>query len=138
MAAVSEPPKGRTLDLPDSAYVDMSRVLRAGLILSLIILFAALVAYLLANPSESFSQVVSSNPALQYLGLVSLASALAHGVPDAYLTVGVLVLVATPILRVITGLYFFERNGERTITMIALIVAILLVLGLLVVGPLVH
>ncbi len=138
MAAAAEHPEGRTQDLPNSAYVDMSRVLRAGLVLSLLILFGALVAYLVANPSETFSEVIQSNPIAQYLGLAALATALAQGVPEAYLTVGILVLLATPILRVITGLYFFQRNGEKTIARIALVVTVLLILGLLVIGPVIH
>lgn len=138
MATVSVPGEGRTQDLPDSAYAIMTRALRGGLILSLVILTGALVAYLIANPSESFSQVLATNPILQYLGLVSLATALGQGVPEAYLTLGILVLLATPILRVVVGFYYFHRNGEKVIARIALTVTILLLFGLLVVGPLIH
>jgi uncharacterized membrane protein len=138
MAAISELTERRTRDLPDSAYLDMSRILRAGLLLSLVILFGALVAYLVANPSESFNELIQTNPIAQYLGLYNLASALAQGVPEAYLTLGILVLLATPILRVVTGLYFFHRNGEKTIARIALVVTVLLILGLLVIGPIIH
>lgn len=129
---------GERSDLPDAAYVDMVRVLRAGLILSLAILFGALVAFLIAQPSTSFGQVVASNPVLQYLGVVALGTGLAHGVPEAYLLLGVLVLVATPIVRVLTGLYFFYRNREFAVARVALTVAVLLVVGILVVGPLIH
>lgn len=138
MATVVGPVEGRGSDLPDVAYTDMTRALRAGLILSLVILVGALVAYLIANPSETFEQVIATNPILQYLGLVSLANALAHGVPEAYLTLGILVLLVTPIVRVVTGLYFFHKHGERTIARIALVVTILLIVGLVVVGPIIH
>ena len=135
MAAESTRAAGPAHDLPDSAYRDMARVLRAGLVVSLVILVGALIAYLIANPSVSFLDVIQSNPIVQYLGLASLGSALARGVPEAYLTLGIIVLLATPILRVLTGRYFFHRNGERTIARVALTVAILLILGRLVIGP---
>lgn len=128
----------RTRELPDAAYVDMSRALRAGLALSLVILFGSLVGYLIGNPAASFAEVVQANPILQYLGFVNLATGLAQGSPEAYLTLGILVLLATPIIRVLTGLYFFHENGEKVVARAAATVAVLLLLGLLVVGPLLH
>ncbi len=121
--------------LPDRAYVRMSLVLWLGLGTSLAILVAGLIAYLIQHGGESFTQVVASNPILDYLSFGGLAAGLAGGHVEAYLTLGLLALVATPILRVLSGFYYFERGGERPMAAITLTVAILLFLGLLVLGP---
>ena len=134
-AGVAGPPHG---DLPDSAYRDMTRILRAGLLLSLALLVGGLIAFVLANPSLAFAELIATNPILSYLGLASLASGLATGQVQAYLTLGVLVLVATPIARVLTGFYFFAQNRERELATITALVAALLVISVLVVGPLVR
>jgi uncharacterized membrane protein len=68
----------------------------------------------------------------------SLASALAHGSPVAYLALGTYALIATPVVRVATGLYTFHRQGERGMVGITAVVLALLVFGLLVLGPLVR
>ena len=129
------PPHG---ELPDSAYRDMTRILRAGLILSLIVLVGGVIAFVLANPSLAFAEMIAGNPILNFLGVSSLASGLASGQIEAYLTLGVLVLVATPIARVLTGCYFFAQNHERELATITAVVAALLLVSVLVVGPLIR
>ena len=125
-------------ELPDSAYRDMTRILRAGLILSLIVLVGGVIAFVLSNPSIAFDEMIASNPILSFLGVSSLANGLASGQIEAYLTLGVLVLVATPIARVLTGCYFFAQNQERELATITAVVAALLLVSVLVVGPLIR
>jgi len=132
----SGPPLVRAL--PAEAYIRMTWVLRTGLVLSLAMMGGALVAYLVANPGASSSSILSANPILQYLSLSGLASGLVSGSITAYLTVGLLVLVATPIVRVASGLYYFRRAGERTMTAVTFTVLVLLLVGVLVIGPLVR
>ena len=121
--------------LPDAAYVRMTFVLRLGLGLALVILGGGIVAYLLANPGETSQSVLSSNPILGYLSVPGLGSGLADGSIGAVLTLGLIVLVATPIVRVVSGLYYFRKVGERAMTAITFSVLVLLLLGLLVIGP---
>jgi uncharacterized membrane protein len=116
----------------------MAFVLRIGLGLALAILGGGIVAYLVANPNEGSQSVLSSNPILGYLSLPGLASGLATGSIGAVLTLGLIVLVATPIVRVVSGLYYFRKAGERAMTGITLTVLVLLLLGLLVIGPYVR
>jgi uncharacterized membrane protein len=115
----------------------MALVLRAGLVLALALLGAAAVAYLVKNPSAGWNPS-EPNPFAQYLSVPSLGAGLARGAPTAYLTLGVLCLVATPVLRVLTGLYYFAHARERTLVMVASVVFVLLMVGLFVVGPLVR
>jgi uncharacterized membrane protein len=134
--AANPPPRAPTI--PDDAYRSMTAVLRGGLLLSLLILGGGLVAYLVAHPGESSSPAISSNPIVQYLSLSGLGQGLASGAPDAYLALGIYVLIATPILRVATGTYYFHRGHERVIAAVTLTVLVLLLVGLFVIGPLIR
>ncbi|HXW67850.1 MAG TPA: DUF1634 domain-containing protein [Thermoplasmata archaeon] len=124
--------------LPEAAYRRMTIVLRVGLGVALAILGGGLVAYLGTHPDATSAQALASNPILGYLGLSGLAAGLAAGSLEAYLTLGLLALLVTPILRVVTGIYFFRAHGERAMSAITLAVLALLLLALLVVGPLIR
>jgi uncharacterized membrane protein len=116
----------------------MTLVLRGGLLVSLAILLGALVAYLLENPGATSTGTIATNPIAEYLNLGGLAHGLATGAPEAYLGLGLFVLIATPLLRVATGIYYFGTNHERTMTAVTIVVLVLLLLGILVIGPLIH
>lgn len=124
--------------LPETAYVRMALVLRAGLLLALAILGGALAAYVVIYPNADSSSVLGRNPILGYLSLAGLATGLASGSVVAYLTLGLVVLVATPIVRVLSGFYYFRRAGEREMSAITFAVFALLLVGLFVIGPLVR
>jgi len=137
MSAIPGPPTDSSpvKPLPPEAYVRMTFVLRLGLGVSLAILGGGIVAYLLLNPGVSSSTVLANNPILSYLTFPGLGSGLASGSVSAILTLGLIVLVATPIVRVVSGLYYFRKVGERAMTVITFSVLILLLLGLLFIGP---
>jgi len=124
--------------LPDEAYGRMTLVLRLGLGLAIAILLGGIAAFVLANPGESSEDVLAHNPILNYLSVQGLASGLAAGSVGAILTLGLIVLVATPIVRVVSGLYYFRKVGERAMTAITFTVLLLLLLGLLVIGPFIR
>ena len=136
-AELSEPGRtsGSVRSLPSEAYVRMTYVLRLGLGLALVVLAGGIIAYIVENPGVSSSTVLSSNPILGYLSFPGLASGLASGSVGAILTLGLIVLVATPIVRVVSGMYYFRKGGEREMTAISFTVLVLLLLGLLVIGP---
>ncbi|MFY9717767.1 MAG: DUF1634 domain-containing protein [Thermoplasmata archaeon] len=123
--------------LPDPAYLRMALVLRVGLALSLTVFLAALIAYLAIHPGAAWesSAPVTWRPFLSAAGFLR---GLEAGSPVAFLTLGILLLVATPIFRVLPGLYYFRRGGERTMTAITLTVLLLLLFGLFVLGPLIR
>ncbi|MGD0587979.1 MAG: DUF1634 domain-containing protein [Thermoplasmata archaeon] len=141
MTAVSSPSSVEmpsVKPLPLDAYLRMTLVLRVGLGMALAILGGGIVAYTLENPNASSSSVLTNNPILSYLSLEGLGSGLASGAVGAFLTLGLIVLVATPIVRVLSGLYYFRRAGERTMTAITFAVFVLLIVGLLAIGPYVR
>ncbi|MGI0129788.1 MAG: DUF1634 domain-containing protein [Thermoplasmata archaeon] len=122
-------------ELPESAYRRTTAVLRLGLVASLTALIGALGAYLLLHPGASSSNAIASNPIAGYLSLAGLAHGLAAGAPEAYLTLGIFILIATPIARVLVGIYFFRRGHETEMTAVTIAVLVLLLVGIFVVGP---
>ncbi len=116
----------------------MAWVLRAGLLVSIALLAGGIAAYVARHPGGTVREILATNPIAGYLSLGGLAHGIADGSPEAILTLGILVIVVTPIVRVASGFYYFERGGERTMSMVTLTVLLLLLLGLLVLGPLVR
>jgi len=128
------PPSAPADRIPDIAYRRMALVLRIGLTASLLVFLGGIIAHLALHPGAAWSPT-ESNPSLTYLNPAGLARGLASGATAAYLTLAILLLVATPLVRVFAGLYYFERHGERTIAAIALAVFLMLLFGLFVLGP---
>ncbi len=116
----------------------MAAVLRVGLYVALALLVGAIVALVAREPASAAASWISSNPLPNYLGLRALAKGLAAGRAEAYLTLGVFALIATPVVRVAAGAITFVRHGERRMGAITITVLALLFVGLLVVGPLVR
>ena len=125
-------------DLPLGTYRWMAGALRTGLVSALLLLAVSLTAVVYVHPWSSSGTWVSTNPITRYLSLAGLASGLGAVSPEAVLTLGVLVLIATPVVRVITGSVAFFRHGERQMGALTLTVLAMLLIGLFVVGPLVR
>lgn len=125
-------------ELPPEAYRRMSQVLRVGLLIASALLLVAVFVFLRDHPVVTLSSVLSSNPIGDYLDPGDLLRGLLSGHSQAFLTLGVLVLVITPIARVSTGCWYFLRNAEREMALITAIVLVLLLVGLLVLGPLLR
>ena len=126
------------LRIPPEAYRRMAFALRAGLVGSLLFLAGGIAAYAAQHPGATAQGILATNPIAGFLTISGLSGGLARGSPEAFLTLGVLVLVATPIVRVASGFYYFRRGGERTMAIVTLTVFALLLFGLLVFGPLVK
>ncbi|MFZ1023648.1 MAG: DUF1634 domain-containing protein [Thermoplasmata archaeon] len=138
VAATATPDVERPHELPPEVFRTTTRLLRTGLLLALTTLALFAVVYVIGNPTEGWSQVINQNPVRLYLSASGLASGLFHLQVEAYLTLGVLFLIATPVARVLAGAFIFRANGERTMTRITLAVLGMLLIGLFIVGPLVR
>lgn len=125
-------------ELPASAYRRMSLVLRVGLLGALALFAAGLAALVARHGSSASGGWVRPNALAGYLDLRHLGGALAAGTPEAYLTLGVLVLIATPVLRVVGGALAFAGHGERRMALLSLAVLAMLLLGLFVLGPVIR
>ena len=99
--------------LPDSEYRGMELLLRGGLLASLSLLVVALVAYAVTHSALTVARAIAANPILGFLGALGLFQGLSRGDPAAFLTLGLIVLVATPILRVAAGFYYSGGAGSE-------------------------
>jgi uncharacterized membrane protein len=61
--------------------------------------------------------------------LRAVATGVAHGRPVAVIFLGVLLLIFTPVLRVLGAGAYFAATGERRYALISLVVLVLLLLG---------
>lgn len=121
--------------LPPRAYERMALLLRFGVLASGLMLGGGLIVYLLQHPSETFTGILSVNPIQNYLNGGTLFSALASGRPEAWMTLGILVLIAATVGRVALAARYFFAGRERALGAVTLTVAILLLVALFVVGP---
>ena len=122
----------------DRAAERMTWVLRVGLGVALGWMVVALVLLLVVSAGDPESRELSARTLSGYLGGAGLVPGLLAGNPEAYLTLGVYALVATPVVRVVSGAYFFARSGDRYLFRLALAVLGLLLVSLFVLGPLVR
>lgn len=122
----------------DRAAARMTVVLRVGLGTSLSLIAGAIALLLAEEFGSSNGRVLSARRLTGYLGGSGLLHGLAAGSPEAWVTVGVYALLATPILRVVTGLYYFRAARDRPMVTLTAIVLALLLVSLFVIGPVVR
>jgi uncharacterized membrane protein len=138
MSATDPPSVPASTDLPPEAHRRMAAVLRVGLAVAVVLLAVGTAAIAIRSGSSGSAAWIASNPLVRYLDLRALGGAILAGTPQAYLTLGVYALVATPVVRVLTGIGVFAAHRERRMAALAAVVLALLLFGLLVVGPLVR
>ncbi len=123
-----EPPKAEQLSTDaTAAAVDrrVARVLGTGVLASVLLLAAGSILLV----AQGRSPLDQAWPALQ---LGRLASDLAALRPEGFLWLGLLAILATPTLRVVTAVASFMAAGERA--MAALGLAVLLIVALAIVA----
>jgi uncharacterized membrane protein len=122
---------------PDSMNTVISKVLRYGVLLSgavIVIGTALLAAHAAFSQSGSF---LTYNPNQVPHGSFpvtfnSLTAGLASGAPMAIIELGVLLLLATPVSRVLFSIFLFAAEHNRTYVYITLTVLALLLFSMLV------
>lgn len=107
-------------NVPSALQGLVSRVLRTGVLLSSVLILAG--AALEATVAHG-SLLTAAVP----VGAGGLAALLGHGGPAGLVLLGVIVLLATPLSRVVISTSLFAAAGDRTFTLITLFV--LAVLG---------
>jgi uncharacterized membrane protein len=95
-------------------------LLRVGLAVGLALMATGLILALIEGRLMAHSVTLGQIPDL-----------LAHGRPSAFMAAGVLVLLATPIARVMALMVLFARQDDRRFAVVATVVALLLALGTL-------
>jgi len=99
-------------------------VLMVGMLLSVAMLIVGLIMYALTN--GSWEPVP--------LSLGAIVSGIAQGNPIAVIDLGILLLIATPLTRVIATMVLFGLNREMRFVGVALVVLAVVGLAILVVG----
>jgi uncharacterized membrane protein len=61
--------------------------------------------------------------------LVAVAAGVLHGRPVAIIFLGVVILILTPVMRVVAAGIYFARHGERRYALISIAILLLLLLG---------
>jgi uncharacterized membrane protein len=98
----------------------IARLLRTGMIVSMLIVTAGLVAYLYSNGkmAVSYRQFDSS----RLFEPAAFFNALRQGESTAIIQLGVLLLMATPLARLILSLWAFLKQGDRLYALLSLLV----------------
>lgn len=122
------PAPGESDSIPPAMTRLVSGTLRIGVSLSALLTIIGLIL-LLAGPTAAFTTAtihgaVFSGPAF--------ASGLAHGRAVDYLLLGLLVLIVTPLFRVILSVGLFARAGDRPFTTLTVTVLLLLAASVLI------
>jgi uncharacterized membrane protein len=110
-------------NLPAHLRGIVTRVLRAGVGLTVLLLLSGLALFFAVGPGSVIPARV---------GLSGLLRGLATADASAYLYLGIVVLLATPLVRVALSAGLFARSGDRSFSGITLLVLALLSLSVLV------
>jgi uncharacterized membrane protein len=132
------PPAGKSDEKPshDTEFDDarmeliMGRLLQAGVLLAAGVVFAGGVVYLFAHAGErsNYRVFVARPVGLRHPN--ALLAGVAAGDASAIIQLGILLLVATPICRVIFAVLAFMREGDRLYVAVSLIVLAVLLFGM--------
>jgi uncharacterized membrane protein len=108
----------------------MGRLLQIGVLLASVCVLLGGVLYLKehAGGVANYRIFTSQPPARRHAR--TLLAALAHMRPEAIIQLGVLVLIATPIARVIFAAFAFAMERDRLYLVISLAVLAVLIFGL--------
>lgn len=123
---------------PPAVYARTSRLLRSGVVGFFLLASAGMIAGLWENPTQTVSSLVTSNPVTEFGSVGTFLSQLFGFAPGAVITLGIFVMVAVTIGRVIYAAVDFYRGRERLLAGLSATVVALLILGLFIVAPFVH
>jgi uncharacterized membrane protein len=116
----------------------ISGVLKYGVTISTVLLLTGLTLLLVEKPAglpTSVQQLISSNYGRPTLDVGQLFSSAAQGMPIFVIQLGLVVLLATPFVRVLASVIVFAAERDRTYVAITLIVLGILLVSLFIVGP---
>lgn len=129
---MAEPTRGKPSHRMDDHRLEtiIGRLLQVGVAVAVAIVVCGGAPYLIAHRNDPFDRTVfiGEPPELENLsGIVMLAMQLD---PRGIIQLGILVLIATPIARVVFSVYAFRMERDRLYVGITLVVLALLVAGL--------
>lgn len=108
------------------AELIISGVLRGGVVLSASIILLGVVLYYLRNPRAN---PAIAQPALFPHSLPAVLTGLAHADGLAIIAFGLLILLATPVIRVAVSIVAFALEGDRRYVAITTLVLFILIVS---------
>lgn len=108
----------------------IGRLLQIGVGLAVAIVVCGGVGYLAAHRHEPADRTVFVGEPAELESLSGIIALATRFDPDGIIQLGILVLIATPIARVIFSVYAFELEKDRLYVAITLVVLTLLIVGL--------
>lgn len=106
---------------PTQVEVTISRILRAGVIVSLALVVAGMVTALFQAGGTDLDALLGPDAVVPRT-LGEVLSGAAHLQPAGLVSLGLLVLIATPVVRVVASVVGFARDGDRAYTVITAVV----------------
>jgi uncharacterized membrane protein len=122
---------------PESMNVVIGRVLRYGVILSALIVILGTIGLVLSNGlAETNGMLKYDANAVPHDGIDVSPSGLLHGLvsfsPFSWVELGVVVLIATPVSRVLISVFLFAAERDRLYVIITAAVLVLLLFSILI------
>jgi uncharacterized membrane protein len=122
---------------PESMNVVIGKVLRYGVILSGAIILLGAIGLVTTNGLSDVSGMLTYNPnAVPHDNLDVSLSGLVHGLVTfsafSWIELGVIVLIATPVSRVVISVLLFAAERDRLYVLITAVVLALLLFSMLV------
>ncbi len=108
----------------------IATLLRAGVILSAMIVLGGGICYLIRHGHESVSYRTFHSEPMIYRTISGVVRASFHGDWAALIQLGLLLLIATPVARVVLSLVAFAMEPDRIYIWITLAVLLILVYAL--------
>jgi uncharacterized membrane protein len=109
----------------------MGRLLQAGVLIASIVVLVGGVLYLILNRHHPTDYRVFRSEPSDLRNPIQLLHLVAKGNAAAIIQLGILLLIATPIARVIFAIVGFTLERDRLYVLISLIVLSVLIFGLL-------
>lgn len=109
----------------------IGKLLRAGVLSAATLVAIGGIAYLYGNHAQrvNFKTFVASGTNLRTLA--GVANSAAHLQPEGLIQFGLLLLIATPVARVVMAVIGFALEKDRLYTLVSLIVLAVLIFSLL-------
>jgi uncharacterized membrane protein len=120
------------------AYERVALLLRTGVVGFIALASCAIILELVLHPTASSDSILASGAGRPYTSIGGFVDGIISLQPPALILLGLFVMVAVTVGRVVLAAIDFSRGGERVLTVISAAVVGLLLLGLFVVAPLVR
>jgi len=108
----------------------LGNLLRAGVIVAAIVVLLGGILYLLSHAAQLPNYRVFRGEPADLRSIIGILKEVIGLSPQAIIQIGLLLLIATPVARVILSIYGFVRQKDRTYIIITLIVLMILLYSL--------